>query len=249
MLRDGARRFYRFCWFLGELGWAFGSYCARVPFVRRERVSQARAAWLQQSSRRLLNLLDVGLDVSGKVPETGLLVCNHLSYLDILVIGATTPARFVAKSEVAKWPLFGLFARLAGTVFVNRERRIEAGRSGAELKNALKEGGVVVLFPEGTSTSGEEVLPFKSALLEPVAGAEHRVSAGCIRYSMASGSVAEEVCYWGEMTLFPHLLNLLGKEQIRARLCFSEVRPAGTERKQLARQLHSEVLRLKHTSV
>lgn len=95
----------------------------------------------------------------------GLMVSNHSSYLDILALGGVARVSFVAKSEVAGWPLFGTFARLQRTVFVERERRSKTGESRDIMRERLLEGDVLVLFPEGTSDDGHRVLPFKSALM------------------------------------------------------------------------------------
>jgi 1-acyl-sn-glycerol-3-phosphate acyltransferase len=94
-----------------------------------------------------------------------LMVSNHSSYLDILALGGVARVSFVAKSEVASWPLFGTFARLQRTVFVERERRSKTGESRDLMRERLLEGDVLVLFPEGTSDDGHRVLPFKSALM------------------------------------------------------------------------------------
>jgi len=94
-----------------------------------------------------------------------LMVANHTSYLDIIALGGITRVSFVAKSEVASWPLFGTFARLQRTVFVERERRSKTGESRDQLRQRLAEGDALVLFPEGTSNDGNRVLPFKSALM------------------------------------------------------------------------------------
>ena len=183
--------------------------------------------------------------VAGSVPRDGLLACNHLSYLDVLVLAALTPSLFVAKSEVRQWPVFGWFARLAGTIFVNRSKPSQAARSADEIAVALRDGALVVLFPEGTSSGGETVLPFKSSLLEPATRRVHALTAGLIAYQLTDGDVSEEVCYWKDMTLVPHLINLLSKRAILASVSFTELRQGSTNRKELARQLHSEVLRLK----
>jgi 1-acyl-sn-glycerol-3-phosphate acyltransferase len=176
-----------------------------------------------------------------------LLVCNHLSYLDILVLASLTPAIFVAKWEVKFWPVLGWFARLAGTVFVNRQRRTHVGQVADEIQAALNQGALVILFPEGTSSGGETVLPFKSSLLEPVTRQTHSLSAGLIQYELEGGDVSEEICYWKDMTLVPHLVNLLSKQTSRASVHFTPLLGGSTDRKELAKQLHSEVLRLKGT--
>jgi 1-acyl-sn-glycerol-3-phosphate acyltransferase len=104
---------------------------------------------------------------------------------------------------------------------------------------------LVVLFPEGTSSGGETILPFKSSLLEPAAHHLHALTAGLISYELADGNVSEEVCYWKDMTLLPHVLNFLSKRTLQAFVRFTEAPPETTDRKVLARQLHAEVVRLK----
>jgi 1-acyl-sn-glycerol-3-phosphate acyltransferase len=174
-----------------------------------------------------------------------LLVCNHLSYLDILVLASLTPALFVSKYEVRHWPLLGWFARMSGTIFVQRERRSDVGRITRQIQDVMRAGHLIVLFPEGTSTNGREILPFKSSLLEPATGADHELFAGCIAYAISEGSVEDDVCYWGDMTFLPHAVNVLTRPRITASVRFSRVRNVETDRKGLARQLHTEVARLK----
>lgn len=187
--------------------------------------------------------------VTGIIPQSGLLVCNHLSYLDVLILAAVTPSRFVAKSEIRKWPVFGWFARLAGTIFVERDKRSHTAQSAAEIASALGDDSLVVLFPESTSSGGETILPFKSSLLEPAVRNPHAVSVGLITYDLDDGDVSEEVCYWKDMTLLPHLVNLLSKRTVHALLHFVETRQQAVDRRVLARQLHWELLRLKNVVV
>jgi lyso-ornithine lipid O-acyltransferase len=181
----------------------------------------------------------------GPIPLKGLLVCNHLSYLDILVISSITPAVFVSKSDVKRWPIFGWFARMSGTLFVDRGRRTDVSRLNLELARVLEEGALVVLFPEGTSSDGREVLPFKSSLLEPITRFEHPLTIGFLNYTLADGRPGEEVCYWGEMTLVPHLVNLLSKRCVNASVAFTPFGHPMQCRKTLARFLHSEIVRMK----
>ena len=206
---------------------------------------RARTVWLQRSSRRVLRLLEAEIESDGSCPRDGLLVSNHLSYLDILVLTSLTPAVFVSKSEVRSWPVFGWFARMAGTLFLHRARRTDVVRISEEIATALRGGHLVVLFPEGTSSDGRQVLPFRSSLLEPVNGQQRPLSVACISYAVAGGSAENDVCYWGDMTFFPHLVKLLTKEKIRARVRFRKVEHRADNRKELARQLHAEVVRLK----
>jgi 1-acyl-sn-glycerol-3-phosphate acyltransferase len=146
---------------------------------------------------------------------------------------------------VRGWPVFGWFAKCGGTLFVDRERRAQVGKTTNEIQTALDQGALVVLFPEGTSSNGETVLPFKSSLLEPAARQTHSLFASLIQYKIDDGDVGEEICYWKDMTLVPHLINLLSKKKIYASVRFTQIREGSPDRKELARQLHSEILRLK----
>lgn len=235
----------RLFWLTGEFSLAALNFVFRCAFASGEAALPTRADWLQRGARRVLRVFGVQTGVSGSVPSRGLLVCNHLSYLDILVLASITPAVFVSKHEVRSWPVLGWFARLAGTVFVDRERRTHVGRVTDEIQSALGQGVLVILFPEGTSSGGETVLPFKSSLLEPASRQVHSLWAGLIQYELEDGDVSEEVCYWKDMSLLPHLINLLGKQTVRASVRFTRLREGSTNRKELARQLHSEVLKLK----
>src|ERR1043165_9219823 len=170
----------RLLWLGGELLLAAIGYARHCAFRSYKSWPLARAGWLQRSSRRVLRIFEMETHVAGSVPRDGLLACNHLSYLDVLVLAALTPSLFVAKSEVRQWPVFGWFARLAGTIFVNRSKPSQAARSADEIAVALRDGALVVLFPEGTSSGGETVLPFKSSLLEPATRHVHALTAGLI---------------------------------------------------------------------
>jgi lyso-ornithine lipid O-acyltransferase len=234
----------RLIWLGAELLLAAFLYAAGCAFQSRTFRAAVRANWLQQSARRVSRVFGLVTRAGGELPDHGLLVCNHLSYLDVLVIASITPCVFVAKREVRRWPVFGWFAILAGTVFIDRSRRTQALPAADEIKLALDAGVLVVLFPEGTSSGGEAVLPFKSALLEPAARQSQPLAAGFLRYELDDGDVSEEVCYWKDMTFAPHLLNLLGKRGVRASVRFTRLREGVADRKALARQLHSEVLKL-----
>jgi len=233
-------------WLCGAFLFAALDYVVTVAFGKKERRSTARGLWLQRNSRRVLRVVRTQIRIGGPVPKRGLLVCNHLSYLDILVIAATAPASFVSKSEIRHWPVFGWFARIAGTIFVRREKRSDVTRAASEMKAALEAGLLLVLFAEGMSSNGETVLPFKSSLLEPAAKSTHPLQVGYINYAIEDGDVVEEVYYWRDMTLLPHLLNLLSKRRLSARVVFAPVPEAKMGRKELARKLHAEVLGLKN---
>src|SRR5271165_3050813 len=234
----------RLLWLAGELTWLAITFLFRVVFRSSSSPLAARASWLQTGCCRVMRIFNVEIRTAGPIPDRGLLVSNHLSYLDILVLSALTPCIFVAKREVKKWPVFGWFARLGGTLFADRERRTQVEPLTRELRTVLDQGVLVVLFPEGTSSDGQTVLPFKSALFEPATHGAHTLSASVIEYRLEDGDVGEEVCYWKDMTFLPHLINLLSKEDVEVSVQFSRLRQGSTNRKALARQLHAEVLKI-----
>ena len=247
-LKHPLRATGRLIWLGAELMSAALGFAGKYLLFPENRSLAARASWLQNTCRRVLRVFHVSSETHGPIPTQGLLVCNHLSYLDILVLAACTPAVFVGKREIKYWPVFGWFACMAGTLFIHRESRTHVGEIAWEMQTILEGGALVVLFPEGTSSDGQAVLPFKSSLLEPAARLNHPVTAASIQYELADGDVRNEVCYWGDMWLVPHGINLLGKQTIHASLHFAPPRRCqGTHRKELAKQLHSEVLKL-HTS-
>jgi len=236
---------FRSLWLAAELGLGlarFGAISLSHPGAPNRNI---RARWLQQVCRRVLRVLHLERQVTGPIPSQGLLVCNHLSYVDILVLSATTPCVFVSKLEVKGWPVFGTFASLAGTLFVRRDDRSAVAGANHAMRQVIESGALLVLFPEGTTSDGSTILPFKSSLLEPATQSPSPVTAGFIAYALDDGSVADEICYWRDMTLVPHLLNLLSKRHIESRLSFTELRKTSADRKHLARLLHSEVVQLK----
>ena len=220
-------------------------YLFRCAFRRPEARLAARALWLQRTSRRVLHLFGFETQMAGPVPSRGLLISNHLSYLDVLVLSSLTPAVFVSKHDVKYWPVFGQFAVLAGTVFVDRARRFQVGQTNDEITTALNHGALVVLFPEGTSTNGQTLLPFKSSLLEPATHPAWPVAVGWLHYEIDDGDAGEEVCYWGDHTFFPHMLNLMSKRRVRATVRFGQFPERVSDRKELAWRLRTEILDLK----
>ena len=238
----------RLCWFLGEVVVVVVNYVFTTAFVPKNSKRRAQADWLHRSARRHIRIYGCDYRSSGPIPQKGLLVMNHLSYLDILVISALTPAIFVSKSEVRDWPLFGWLASLGGTLFVQRARRTHVGVVNQEIESALADGVLVVVFPEGTSTNGKDVLPFRSPLLEPVTVGTHPITVGYMRYELDDGDASKEVCYWGGHAFFPHTVNLLGKRHVHATVQFGNFQRTTDDRKELAKELREAVLNLKHSN-
>jgi lyso-ornithine lipid O-acyltransferase len=205
---------------------------------------KSQAEWLHRAGRRVARLLSIRVEIHGSLPLEGLIVSNHLSYVDIIMLAATGAFIFVSKSEVADWPVFGLCAKLSGTVFVDRKRRGEVAPVADEMLEVLRSGIPLVLFAEGTSTGGETVLPFKPSLFAPVASTGIQVTPCAISYTMKDGSVADEICYWGDDVFGPHLLHFLGKLGVSVRIYFGKPHAPPSDRKETARALHAEVLEL-----
>jgi 1-acyl-sn-glycerol-3-phosphate acyltransferase len=235
----------RFIWFAGAALAAALDFLFRCAFRPEKTPPSHRALWMQRHARSMSKIFRLETRAEGPVPARGLLISNHLGYLDILVLASVAPAVFVAKRDVKFWPVVGVLAQMGGTLFVNRKLRAQVGRVKDEIDAALNRGALVVLFPEGTSSDGRTVLPFKSSLLEPAAQPAHPLTVGAIQYSIGDGDAGEEVCYWGDHTFFPHLLNLMGKRAVRATVRFAPFQRTGADRKQLALELRGEILRLK----
>jgi 1-acyl-sn-glycerol-3-phosphate acyltransferase len=178
-------------------------------------------------------------ETSGVPDGCGLTVSNHLTYLDILVYGAVRPFLFVAKSEVRRWPLLGTLASLGGTIFVDRSRGLQVAQASRQMEQGLRDGLAVLLFPEGTSSDGRSVLPFRPPLFEPAIRAGASVTAAAIRYH-AEDAVESEVSYWGEMVFFPHLFHTLCVRGLAAGIRFGAPSQFG-DRKIAAREAWRQV--------
>ena len=243
---DALRGITRFAVLLAAIGWARLKFrFSGIPGSASE--VRERVDWLHRLCAKLVRLLSIRAEIVGEVPVSGLIVANHLSYLDIIVLSAFARTAFVSKLEVASWPVFGPCATNAGTIYVDRERRGAVAPVVEQMQAKLDAGVPLVLFPEGTSSGGETVLPFKPSLFAVVAELNRPVAACGLDYGLPDGSVAEEVCYWGDHTLAPHLLNLLSKPTMSVWLAFGPSRARPGDRKTIARELHAEVSALRTT--
>jgi 1-acyl-sn-glycerol-3-phosphate acyltransferase len=228
-----------------------GAICARPgatgSLVRRLDAAVLRAILGVQRlwCRGLLLLLGVRVRIVGPGPtEAALYVSNHLSYLDVAVIGSVAGCRFVAKREVAGWPVVGFLARLGRVMFVDRRRGKDLLRVGDEIRGTLAAGVPVVFFPEGTSSRGESVLPFHPGLLQPAAEAGLACRALTLHYETPDECrpPACTICWWGEMTFTPHVWELMKIARIDATLHFAPHTVCDTDRKRLASNLHAQVV-------
>jgi len=212
---------------------------------RRDAVD--RALWLQRACRRVLRVLAVSVESRGEPAHGAVIVSNHLGYMDILILAATTPVVFVSKKEVRSWPLFGWFAEKAGTKFIDRNKRGDVRRIAEEIGPVMLADLTVVLFLEGTTTDGRGVLPFKPSLLEPAVVQGWKIVPAALSYIVPAGrSMEGEICWWGNMTLLPHLLNFTTLPWVRATVSWGRPVVASKDRKILAEELHGYVVELKN---
>lgn len=234
-------RLFGFAWMICEAGFDFLCLAA----IERGSPSRVtRAFWLHRWSRVLLRRWDVTIEASGAMPVCGMVVSNHLGYLDVLAFSALGPCAFVSKAEVNRWPLFGMLARTGGTIFVDRKRARSARITAREVQDALQQKITVVLFPEGTSSDGTAVLPFRSSLFVAAIQARQPIHPARISYIVPEGSVERDVCYWANMTFGPHLLKLLSLAHIAAFIQFGREVPSQNDRKVAARLAHEAVVEL-----
>lgn len=235
----------RLIWVVFEVSKALLAYVPRCVLVPHSSRRLARAVWLQRAVRQVGHIFNFEVIVTGAIPSRGLLVCNHVSYMDIMALSSLTPAVFVAKREVKSWPFMGLLAVMGGTLFIDRQRRMHVALVNREIQTALDEGTLVVIFPEGTSSDGRAILPFKSSLLESATRQEHPLTVACIEYPKSQHDEDAEVAYWGDAVFLPHLMSVLANQRVRVMVKFAEIQNHGDDRKVLARQLRAEVLKLK----
>ena len=188
-----------------------------------------------------------------------LILSNHVSWLDICVISALSPVVFVAKSEVARWPVFGWLAKLQRTIFVNRQARHRTGAATSEIAGRLLGGDAVVLFAEGTSSDGVRVLPFRSALVGAVHHAlgrsTHHASITVQPMSLAyvgfggvpmGRALRERVAWYGDADLMPHLAHVLASGAVDVTVSWGEATAydMSADRKAIAREAEKSVRRM-----
>lgn len=199
-----------------------------------------RAQWLHRASCRVAKALGIHCTVHGQPPSRGLVVSNHLSYLDIVIISSVMPCFFVSKSEVQRWPYFGEAARSGGTIFIDRKSRSSTAGVAGQIAERLNLLIPVLLFPEGTSSDGEQVLRFHSSLFEPAIAAGAWVTAAAVRYGLEAGRTERDLCWFDDTAFLSHLWKTLGSAKFSAEVTFGESRHY-SDRREAARATHDEV--------
>lgn len=215
-----------------------------VTLGARGRGLRAAARCCQWWSRLALRVVGLVVVVEGHPGRGSFMVAaNHLSYLDIWLLGSLYPTLFVAKREIASWPLFGPIARISGTVFVDRRNARDLMRASRQMDHRLDRGVALTLFAEGKATDGREVLPFMPSLFEPAARRGLPCYGASIGYDSPGGDgpPSETVCWWGGQTFGPHLRRLLAQPRIVATVRLSSDPVVSPDRKVLAQRVHAQV--------
>jgi 1-acyl-sn-glycerol-3-phosphate acyltransferase len=176
-----------------------------------------RAHWQQKWAHHVLRFLRCRVDVRGAVPPRGLIAANHISYVDVLVLASLRPCVFVAKSEVRRWPLIGTLCARCGVLFLDRTSMRAAAAANRIIADALRTGMTVVVFPEGTTSAGNTMLPLHAALFQSALDCDQPIIPAWITYSEDE---RERIAYYGDATLFPHLLQLMRLRGMQATVQF-----------------------------
>jgi len=193
-----------------------------TPAQREDRV--------QSWSARMLQILGIELQLCGAAPAAGpmLLVANHISWLDILVLHAARHCRFVSKSDVRHWPLIGTLATGAGTLYIERESRRDAMRVVHRMADSLRAGEVLAVFPEGTTGDGRHLLPFHANLIQAAISAEAPAQPVALRFlDVSSGHQSFSPCYLGDDTLVGSVWRTVSGPPVAAVVTYGRAQSAG----------------------
>lgn len=206
-----------------------------------------RIEWVRSWSVRLLEILAVRIAIVGTPPNAGvpaLMVANHVSWLDIFVINAAHTARFVAKSEIRRWPLLGWLCEEGGALFIERTRRHHIAKINQQVEAALRRGDTFAVFPEGVITTGDVMLPFHTSVLQPALTCDAMLYPVAIRYTRADGSLCSEADYEGKKSMVDSLLLMVTQPVINVRLQFlAPLACAGKHRRELAHEIAGLIAR------
>ena len=230
----------------------FAVYAVLLSGLAVIRRSSRRRVWwqalmLHRWAQIVAFILGLHIDASCNAPAAPfLLVSNHLSYVDVVVLASRLECLFVAKKDVKSWPIIGTLCRRVGTIFIDRSNGRDLARVNGEIAQALEDGRGVILFAEGTSTKGSSVLPFRPSLLDAAARRGFPVSYAAVSYRVLGDAppASVSVCWWGDMTFGSHFAGLLRLKRIQATVSFGSTEIRAGDRKTLADRLWFEVNRL-----
>lgn len=205
-----------------------------------------RAAITRWWSAKLLRILNIVLSVHGMRPDLTarnlIIAANHISWVDIFVINATQPSRFVAKSEIRDWPIAGWLCDRAGTIFIRRTRRSDTAKINETMHAVLAEGATIGFFPEGTTTSGGKLLKFHTSLFEPAVANKATLAPAAIRYRASDGDRSEAAAFIGELSFSESVALIIRQKSMIAEITFAPGIDAGSQtRRDLALEAEAAI--------
>ncbi|HYF19868.1 MAG TPA: lysophospholipid acyltransferase family protein [Ramlibacter sp.] len=225
---------------------------ATIAFVFPRLDEAQRQRRVETWARGMLHRLGIDLRVHGQPPPRGpvLLVANHISWADILVVHAARHCRFVAKADVRHWPLVGRLATGAGTLYIERESRRDAMRVVHHMAAALQSGDILAVFPEGTTSDGIDLLPFHANLVQAAVAAGAPAQPVALQFiDTRSGRMSLAPCYIGDDTLLASLWRTVTGDPVTAVVSFGTPQHAGgRDRRAWAADLRAAVQRLRESS-
>ena len=197
-------------------------------------------------ARRLLRVLGVRLqaDAAPRLPGGALLVCNHVSWLDIYLIYAAQRVHFVSKAEVRNWPVAGWLAHKTGTLFIERGRRADTARINAEMRALMKSGAWVAVFPEGTTSDGRGLRRFMPSLLQPAVELNCPIVPAALRYRTLGGEYSDAPAYIDDISMWESLKRIVSAPGLVAELHFGDPILPNGHRRDLAAQAEAATARL-----
>jgi len=233
-----------------HLAYAVGLAALLLPWLS----GKARARLERHWNNGLMGILNIKIRLAGEAPDLSvqnmMLVANHVSWLDIYLLNAVRPVRFVSKVEVRSWPVVGWLAHKTGTLFIDRTKRHDTARVNNEMAAILNSGGCIGVFPEGTTSNGSLLKPFHASLLQPAVHSQSRVWPAAIRYSHADGSLNMAPAFVDELTFAASLALILSQTVIYAELEFlPPIDAQGKARRELARDAEHAIASALNLSV
>lgn len=221
-----------------HLLWGLATAAAALPWLPRKIRSFLIARW----SRQLLDTLGIRVKALGTPPTRGLLVANHVSWVDIFAINAFATTTFLAKDEVRGWPVIGWLAERVGTLFLERGSRSAAQRARQHLIDKLREDNRIGVFPEGTTSLGGHVLPFHGALFQSAIDAGALVAPVMLRYSDDRNQPTNAAAYVGDTSLWQCVHSIATVKGLTVHVMFlPAIDSAGTDRRHLAHRSHQAI--------
>lgn len=203
------------------------SYGAIKVFLFVKHYDDAKKAIiLQDWSKKLLSILDIGLIIKGQMPaklDNTLIVSNHISWLDILIIFTVIRPKFVAKKEIAKWFIIGQLTKAGDTIFIDRNNKKDIMQVNRQLSSELSSGNCIAVFPEGTTSKGESLLPFKASLFEPIYQSKGKILPITIQYKDCDGKITSRPSFAGEVSLLTSIWRVLSCYQLTVTITFHEL--------------------------